>query len=122
MYGAAVYGRPLTAAEVQANYAAGLAGSAPVAGHTNMTAAEGICTPLPGVSAAVSVTRSFIHAYDVGIPPGAFSYNVVGGSATRGGIYSDGGCSVPVVGNGTAITAAYFKSFPFESSLSTGGA
>ena len=120
MYGAAVYGRPLTPSEVQANFDAGLDGSSPIAGDTNFSALEGICTPLPSVSSAVSVQRAFIHAYDVGVPAGAFSYSVVGGSATRGGIYSDDKCHVPIVGNGTAISAAYFKAFPFESSASTG--
>ena len=91
----ALYGRPLTAAEVQANYEASLDNTAPVARDLSVTIAEDLCTQLPAFEPHFSDWDNGGRAALAGtsVTPQTHTFAIDPSSLARGTLYEAAGCA-----------------------------
>ena len=118
---AALYSQALDAADVDANYAAGLDNSVPVAGAYRWTVDEDACTPLPDLAPqAADWDVDAPAAWDGVVNRGqTLAPALVGALPTKGGLpllFTDAACATPATSSAGLYESGsgYFRGRPHE--------
>jgi len=110
----ALYGRPLSEAEVNLNFAAGIDNSAPLAVNANVSVLEDACSLLPDFEPLASDADNE--------PPlsraQTLTFSLNASSLERGGLFSDSECLLPLpAGVQPYAPPIYFRAAPDEFSI-----